>query len=306
VLFRSIKKYIDKNSASIPERIGKRTIIIDSGINKPGYFISGNAIDVLFGLLYLGNNFNVNLALDFPLTRNLHISKYALSLGIDTSLQFLNFQILWMFQHLFFPSYFDIKINYLLKNPDTKFIVIPLGIQQEHAHANILVWDVKNHIIERFEPNGANYPRSLYYNPSSLDQQLKSKFIGFDSNIKYLTPSDFLPTIGFQQLETLENEKCTRIGDPDGYCLVWCTWWAAQRLTFVEYSAEKLAKLLFAKIRENNISFKAMIRNFGFNITQIRDLYLARVKLDINDITNFNYTIEDLNKIEKNILENIQ
>ena len=52
----------------------------------------------------------------------------------------------------------------------SKYIIIPIGIEISiGSHANILFWDIEKKTLERFEPNGSNYPMNLNYNPSLLD-----------------------------------------------------------------------------------------------------------------------------------------
>ena len=70
---------------------------------------------------------------------------------------------------------------------------------------------IQNKTIERFDPNGANYPIDFNYNPELLDKLLESKFKEYDENIKYYKPSNFLPIIGFQILENLETPKYKKI-----------------------------------------------------------------------------------------------
>jgi hypothetical protein len=58
-------------------------------------------------------------------------------------------------------------------------------------------------------------------------------------------------------------------------------------------------------IKFDNQSFKSIIRNFSKKITEIRDRYLKKYNLDINDWIVGNYTGETLNKLEKEIFKNI-
>ena len=171
------------------------------------------------------------------------------------------------------------------------------------SHANILFWDIANKTLERFEPNGANYPVGLNYNPDLLDNLLENKFKKYDSNIKYYKPSNFLPIIGFQILENLETNKYKKIGDPNGFCGVWCIWWVYQRMLNLtnNISINIIATELIKYIKLDNQSFKNIIRDFSSKITNIRDNFLQKYKLDINDWIVGNYTHEILNKLEKYI-----
>ena len=184
-----------------------------------------------------------------------------------------------------------------------KYLIIPLGIETSTgSHANILFWDIKKKTIERFEPSGANYPFNFNYNPFLLDNILKVKFQLYDHEINYYSPSDFLPSIGFQFLENIEIDK--KIGDPDGFCAVWCIWWVYQRMLNIEknINIENIADEIIKVIKLDKIIFRSMIRNFSKKITNIRDKYLENYNLDINDWINENFDINLIFKIEKDIL----
>ena len=198
----------------------------------------------------------------------------------------------------------NIKIHKHIKNK-VKYIIIPIGIETSiGSHANILFWDLTRKTIERFEPNGSNYPIGLNYNPNLLDNILINKFKLYDEDIIYYPPYKFLPTIGFQLLESLETDKCKKIGDPNGFCAVWCIWWVYQRMININntnYTINNIAEELIKNIRLNNLYFKNIIRNFGEKITSIRDSFLKKYDLDINDWIVGNYDEDILNKIEKDI-----
>jgi ankyrin repeat protein len=305
-----IKNVIKNEKRSLP-RLSHMNLKFDNGIFTNGLYYIGQTIDILYGLLLLNNEFSnqgLSVVLNYPLNKNDNITNYYKKLGLDYSfkLEFSNIEILWSFQKLFFPTYFDSEINIIIKK--SKYIVIPLGIETSNgSHANILFWDINNHTIERFEPNGSNYPLGLNYNPTYLDTLLKNKFIQFDSKIKYLTPYDFLPTIGFQILENLETEKCRMIGDPDGFCGVWCIWWVYTKMLNIKNINCNInyATLLINNIKNTNTSFKKLIRNFSFKITKLRDMELEKHKIDINDWIAGTFDENIVDNIEKNILKTL-
>jgi ankyrin repeat protein len=303
---KKIKETIINEKRSLP-KMQDINIIFDNGILLDNCFYTGSLIDILFGLILLQNEFKNNglyLVLDYPLTINQSLENNYKKMGINYpfKLDFSNIEIVWSYQKIFFPSYFDTEINKLLKI--AKYIPIPIGIETSSgSHANILFWDVKNKTIERFEPNGSNYPIGLNYNPNLLDDLLYNKFIQFDKDIKYYSPPNFLPTIGFQMLEGLETPKCKKIGDPNGFCAVWCIWWVYTRMLNINLELTNIADEFIKRIKFDNQSFKNIIRNFSKKITFKRDNFLQKYKLDINDWVLGNYTDEILNKIEKDIFD---
>ena len=297
-----IKSIILYQHRSLPA-LKNITLHLDNGIMTNMSFYTGSPIDVLFGLLFLFKEFNksgLSIILDYPLSINNNLEVYYSQLGMNYpyKLDFSNIEILWSYQKLFYPSFFDIEIE--RKKQISKYIIIPIGIETSiGSHANILFWDIKEKTIERFEPSGANYPIGLNYNPDLLDSLLEHKFKNYDSKIKYYRPENFLPTISFQILENLEIDK--KIGDPNGFCCVWCVWWIYQRMVNLNYGINDIANELIKRIKLDNISFKHIIRTFSSNITTIRDKFLQQYDLDINLWLEEKYSEEILIKFEKNI-----
>ena len=122
-------------------------------------------------------------------------------------------------------------------------------------------------------------------------------------NLKYIKPSDFLPVISFQALENIATEKCKKIGDPNGFCGVWCTWWVYHRMKNPKVENKLLAEGLIQLIKLENKSFKTLIRNFSYYIVEIRDKTLKKFNIDINDWMVSNVSNETINDLEKEILK---
>ena len=305
-------RYIIKNERRTLPKLSNIEINFDNGIFTNTCYYTGSPIDILFGLLLLNQDFNskgLHIILDYPLTINESLEKYYQKIGIDYpyKLDFSNIEIIWSYQKLFFPSYFDNEILKVMSS--AKYITVPIGIETSIAsHANILFWDIANKTIERFEPNGSNYPLGLNYNPELLDKLIENKFKQFDPDIQYYPPYKFLPTIGFQILENLETNKCKKIGDPNGFCGVWCVWWIYQRMlniTNKKLNIDNIAHEIIKFIKLDNQSFKTIIRNFSKKITEIRDRYFKKYSIDINDWIVANYNSDILNKLEKDIFKSI-
>jgi ankyrin repeat protein len=305
-----IKNVIIKEKRSLP-MFHKINLNYDNGIFTNFCFYTGSPIDIMFGLILLYNDFNskgLNVILDYPLTQNTNLEEHYKKIGshYPYKMDFANIEVIWSYQKIFFPTYFDDMIKSTLKKPNNNYIVIPIGIETATgAHANILFWDIKNKTIERFEPNGSNYPMGMNYNPELLDSIMESRLKEFDPKITYYNPYKFLPSISFQILENLETDKCKKIGDPNGFCGVWCIWWVYQRMLNINKNLDikEIANYMIQHIKMDSVSFKSVIRNFSKKITDIRDVYLKRVSIDINDWIVGNYTEEILSKLEKDIFK---
>jgi ankyrin repeat protein len=299
-----IKEIIIKEKRSLPQLINL-DLKLDNGIFVNTCYYTGFPIDILFGLMTLSKDFpDLGLILDYPLTINKKLEEYYKTNGTDFpyKLDFSNIEIIWSYQKLFYPSYFDEILKKQIK--EKKYIAIPIGIEMSNgSHANILFWDVDNKTIERFEPNGSNPPIGFNYNNNLLDSLLKLKFQQYDNSIQYYPPSRFLPSIGFQILENLESDKCKRIGDPNGFCGVWSIWWVYQRMLNIDIQIDNIANELIKYIKYDGLKFKNIIRNFSSKITELRDSFLKKYDLDINDWVNNNYSRTDLENLEKDIFK---
>ena len=303
-----IKKYIIDNKSSVPQKIKHYCINFNIPSKNLLTTFTGITLDVITSYIYLIKKYNM---LSTSITENFitndEIYNYYKKIGIIKNLnnEYLNFEIFWIFQNIFFPSNIESIVEIFLKN-DKQILAIPIAIEiDDNSHANILIIDKFYKTIERFEPNGSEEPNGLYYNKNLLDYSLKSYFLKLFKDYEYLHPYDFLPIIGFQFYETTENKKMKRIGDPGGFCVAWCVWYLEQRLKYL-VEPKQLANKLIIKIRVKDISFKNLIRNYANEILIERDNILNLLKFDINDIINDNLSNEDLQKIQNMILIEIK
>lgn len=276
-----------------------KDIKLDSNLPVINCQYAGISLDILFGLVFIKNNTNFNIILEHPLISNKNLVEYFKTLGVDLEYRedFINIQIYWAYQKLILPSFLNDNYIKNLKNKNN-ITIIPLGIEiEEGGHANILIIDHNKKIIERFEPYGANSPKDFYYNGDKLDSLLKKTFS--ELNYQYKKPSDYLPPIGLQYLESMETTTCN-LGDPNGFCAVWCVWWVFHKYNN-NLDSKNLINKLIHKIKLQNYSFKNIIRNFSGKITSLRDEYLDMVNLDINQWIQGKYDLKTINNIINNL-----
>ena len=300
-----IKKTILEDKNSVPRYDDLNLNFNNDIVMNNNCFYTGSTLDIVFGLIFLNKLSNVNFILSYPLSENLKLNEYYKKIGNYnlTHFEFNNIEIIWSYHKLIFIDNFDSLLLDII-NKDKRFIVIPLGIElAEGSHANIIIIDKQKKLIERFEPNGSNEPRNFPYNMNLLDNLLKSKFQQLLIGFKYIKPSDYLPTIGFQMLEIINEDKCKMIGDPNGYCAVWCVFYAKYRLENPDVKQDKLIFKIINNIKLQNKSFKSIIRNFSKNISYLRDNFLKKYKIDINDWMNSNYDTGILKNFEQELMD---
>jgi ankyrin repeat protein len=301
-----IKKIIVENNISVPEK--KKTYCLNNMSFENIKFSSytGISLDIIMGLIYIQNKFNTiktTLTLDF--INNPQLENYYKSNGIQKGefSDFLNFEIVWSFQKLFIPTILKQIIDDFKADQNKKFLIIPIGIELSNgAHANILLYNKDTNEMERFEPYGMNFPPGFNYNPSNLDINLKNLFINYFENyneieFKFFSPLAYQTKIGLQLLDTIEYNKEKNIGDPGGFCAAWSLWYIEMRISNINVKRDDLIHKLINYIRLKKITFRSVIRSFTKNITDIRDTYLAKAGLDINQWLNDNFTKIEWNKI---------
>ena len=300
------KECLDLIEKEIKNRIklkptSKQNFKLDNGIlinvNKGNYYYTGSSIDIIYGLIYLSKNYsNIRYFLEYPLTVSEELELFYKRLNIDYpfNMDFANFEIIWINNNLFIPN--GLEIEKIKK--DKRFYVIPIALDSsDFSHANMLIIDNDNKIIERFEPFGINGPQGFFYNGNLLDDNLKESFEKL--NYKYKRPIDYLPAVSFQALENLEKPSFKKIGDPNGFCAIWCTWWVNMKLKYSFIDSKSLAINLLEQFKIDKIVLSDFIRDYSFNITKLRDEILKKNKIDINDWLNGNYTQQILDNIEK-------
>jgi ankyrin repeat protein len=305
--FEKIKKHILENKISVPYKKNANLycVTINNNIITDYITYTGTSLDILIGMVFLKQFENVSTSLTKKFIINEDLANYYKVLGIIKEIkgEYMNFEITWLYQKLFYPTNFESTIQTFIESKK-RFLVIPIGIHQDNgAHANILLYDSELNEIERFEPSGSDYPIQFNYNPNLLDFYLENYFKEKIKNIKYFRPNTYEMTVGFQSMEIFDINK--KIGDPNGFCGAWSLWWVYMRIKHSTINRQKLFIQLVKTIRKNNLSFKHVIRSFSKEIIDIRDSLLKKVSLDINKWLNDDFDFDTFDRfnsiLEKNI-----
>lgn len=295
-----IKLYDSKKKScktrSYPVKKDKKCITIEyyKGISICTF--TGSVLDIVFGLIYLLKKHKITSS---PINPEIFITGSGLG-------EHLELEIEWVDGVLYAADDFITMFEKLSKK--YRFMIMPLGIQDKtNSHANYIVYDSKTKEFERFEPYGSNGPYGFNYNQYLLDIALERMFDRIQPVHKYIKPKDYLPRIGFQYIETSESYN-DFIGDPRGFCALWSIWYVDQRLTYPDVDRGLLIKKLIKSVRTNNILFKKLIRDYSKNITNIRDDFLKKANVNINDWININMNNDQINILSMelyNILKKI-
>lgn len=176
-----------------------------------------------------------------------------------------------------------------------RYIIISLIlINKDTNHQNILIYDNKKNILERFEPYGViNNSNSI-----DLDNFIFKYFKNFICNLKYNSPSKYMNRIGFQNISENENKiDNLKIGDPIGYCVGWCFWYVEMKISNSNLNSVTLINKSIKYIINNNNSFTEYIRNYSNNLF----LYLKKIFLE-NNLSENILLYKNLNKKNLNLI----
>lgn len=302
-LINNVKKgkALKCDEKSFPMKKTVSCVSISEGVPSDFCTFTGTTLDILIGVIYLlKKHKNICGTVTKNTNKNKELCSLHKSLGglINTRCEFFSFEIVWSNQKLYLMDDFYTRFKQCVNvQKHKKYIIVPILIEmREGNHAGYLIYDVDKKEVERFEPHGSSSPHGLYYNPNLLDELLEAKFKDIDDDIKYFRPKDFLPKIGFQIMDVNENNK-RKIGDPLGFCALWCIWYVDMRLLYKEIDRKELVSILMKTLRANNISFRNMIRNYGQYIIDMRDEILKKTKMDINDWLNDQYTDNQIDSV---------
>lgn len=309
IIKNRLYKIYNENSSrcedvSYPLKINKRCLLIEESTPVEYCSFVGITLDILVGMIYLLQKHpQACSTINTEFIENKDLCNYYKSIGIvtNTKCEFLNFEIVWVYNQLYFSNNFKNGFQMCVKNNKKNFVIFPLGIElRQGSHANYLIYDIRKKEVERFEPYGSQSPYQFDYNPTLLDNLLEYKFKEIDSEINYIKPSHFLPKVGLQYFDIFEaNTK--KIADPSGFCALWAIWYADMRMTFADIPRDKLIKKILKDTKRQNVSFRNLIRNYSTNITKIRDNILSKASININDWLNDQFTEQQILIIIKEI-----
>lgn len=224
--------------------------------------------------------------------------------------------IIWKDENNYFID--ELLIEFLINNCNNnykkRFIYIKLSIiisDKNVRHANLLLIDNKNKLIERFEPYGEIYNESTI----GIDNLLKEK-IGKLINYEY----NFIqPFPGFQSRSDELNLDYKSYGDPGGYCLAWCYLFLETRLLYDNLNSKDIIRLLnsyiinkfdndFKEINQDtqNNKYLIFIRYYGKNLDEYKNKLIKKFKFSLNTIYHVNLNNKNYNKLCNDIIRNIE
>ena len=183
--------------------------------------------------------------------------------------------------------YLNNIINANRRSGNKRYATVFLSLIYDRIlHANLLVYDLKNMTVERFEPYGNTMQLD-----GGIDEVLEEE-LTWNTGLKYIKPDDYLPVAGFQTVSDENNLINKKSGDFGGFCLAWCLWYLETKMKNPDVSSKILVDKVINKISKLDIKFSEYIRNYSNKINSKRIEYLEQIGIDSKKISD-NHMTED-------------
>jgi hypothetical protein len=154
-----------------------------------------------------------------------------------------------------------------------RFFIFPiLVITLQGGHSNTLIYDSKNKTMDHFEPYGSNNLMDTLGGLSAIQSLVQNICNRLD--IKYNSPNEVCPRLGFQSLEQLKcpvlrilrNNFKTKIG----FCLVWSLFFIELRLKNPDVPSKDMIKKAIDNLGVNLCNF---IAGYAANVVRFSKNY---------------------------------
>jgi hypothetical protein len=187
-------------------------------------------------------------------------------------------------------NYVYLKLTLIITLPDNSYV----------RHANIIIIDKKNKIVERFEPYG-NLTNTFN---KELNQIITEKICD-KLKYKYVYCN---PYAGFQTLSDEYGEYNRTTNDASGYCLAWCILYLELKLKY-GYDCYKIISLIknyilnkFVndfKIKDNNNIYMIFIRYYTKYLDEEKNKIINKCDINTNVIYHTNLKNKEFKQIFK-------
>lgn len=209
--------------------------------------------------------------------------------------------ILWKDRHLYYihKDLFTI-IEKLSHDKKLRFIMIKISliVSTEFTHANMIIIDLKDNSVRRFEPYGISDVNDEEY----LDTLLKDNISNaLNKKVKYYRPNDYLEITKFQSVSNDHMNDYRKSGDPMGYCLAWCLWYVELKINNPDILEIELidnaSKKIIKYYKKSNNPYLSFIRDYSRKLNEQKDKILKSIKINVNELYDVNYKVSNLKKI---------
>jgi ankyrin repeat protein len=336
----NIRDFIMKNNKSIAETVSDDNIDMILGPKSNyGQFNADIMHNVIYTVMLLNKYKNVGIpfqfyeigkastkmmlletsnVLDHTNTKGSDILSEIVSIYYESFFEIAPYLIVWKNDNLnYIDGDIDFYTRHALNSNKIRFIYFKLTLISSGTgtHANIIIFDKKTGILERFEPYGI----IPYLSPNKLDKLLEKKLGSFlskyldkhNKKLIYLSPKDVYDNIGFQIISNDGNSAMKKLGDPAGYCLAWTYWYLEMRLKNPNIHPKKLISQTIDKIKGNGRKeyrdhvFIDFIRNYASKLDNEKNKYLESIGINKHYLYNLHFNNQDNKKVLSSLITSV-
>lgn len=281
----------------------------------------GTNLDLLFGMIYIFSKYDSGC---LPMNVDIKAKKFDLfnELGINWTCA-KNGQ-----RKLTIPTGIVKNFFKCRARSDVRYIFILLTLVSQEGcskrkrdnndwHANLLIYDTKSKMMERFEPNGCIVERDrttsgkkwFWYDVKEFDK--KMEVVARDLfNAEYDSARINCPLVGLQKAQ--DNENISIWSDPDGFCAAWTLFIIQLRLKNPDKNLNEIQLLAIKKIKKSPRELTTFIRSFSqFIVKKRKEIYnkfsAKTIKLlERTDGRLINIPPNEVKKINKVIFDSLK
>lgn len=195
----------------------------------------------------------------------------------------------------------DFYLNNALNNKNIRFVFMKITIvtSEKSSHANVLIYDKKTNIMERFEPYGL----IPYVDNREFDIFLKTTFQKLIPDVIYMGPKELMGTVSFQMFSDDTNRAVKNLGDPYGYCLAWTYWYLEMRLANPDTNPKDMIKRAIRHIlntpsnKSGAEKFITFIRDYAKKLDNLKNKFMLNAGIKQKDLYNLVQNKDNLSKI---------
>jgi ankyrin repeat protein len=220
----------------------------------------------------------------------------------DYFYEIVPYLILWRSKDQYFIHHnLPFLIKKCLSSPKIRFIFMKLTLitSESSTHANIIIYDKKYNLLERFEPYG-NIP---YLDNDELNRFIINN-VGkcINDKVIFLSPKDLFGNIGFQTISNDSQIEYRKLGDPSGFCLAWTFWYLELRVSNGDIHPSTLLQQAMVNIAQTDDpqgdkKFINFIRRYSAYLDKIKNDFLKQSMVEKHNLYNLSFSQIDLNKI---------
>jgi hypothetical protein len=207
--------------------------------------------------------------------------------------------ILWRDKDL---HYINTDLFKLIKNlsKEKRFIMIKISliVGGQYTHANVILIDLKDSSIRRFEPYGISDVGDEYHLDHIILENVSNVL---NKKMKYYKPNDYLNLSKFQLVSNDSNNEYRKTGDPGGYCLAWCIWYIELKINNADITEEELITNASEKIikhyKNTDNPYLYFIRDYSRKLNDEKDKILKKLKFKNIELYDMNYKVTNLEKV---------